>query len=143
MLTYVGKGYSPAFVANLDQVVARLATGERAVIHEGPDDICRPLLATDEPHCRRDSIMARDAKALREVSEALGRRLQAGDVVPTDDATLDRLRAAFLRGATRSACAGCEWFELCSKVADGGFATTALRRPPDAASIPPGSPPPH
>ncbi|WP_292282104.1 DUF1284 domain-containing protein, partial [Mesorhizobium sp.] len=51
LLTYVGKGYSPAFTANYDVVVKRLAGGEDILIVSGPDDICAPLLSESEPHC--------------------------------------------------------------------------------------------
>jgi hypothetical protein len=127
MLTYVGKGYNPAFTANYNQVIARLMAGEDIMIHEGPDDICQPLLATREPHCLRDSVAERDAKAAREVGQLLGRPLHAGDVINLDGGILDDLRNAFLNGVTRSACTGCEWFDLCSAVSATGYPETRLK----------------
>ncbi|TJU92322.1 MAG: DUF1284 domain-containing protein, partial [Mesorhizobium sp.] len=51
LLTYVGKGYSPAFTANYDKVVKRLGEGEAVLIVSGPDAICAPMLDEREPHC--------------------------------------------------------------------------------------------
>jgi len=43
ILTFAGKGYSPAFVANMAGVVARIGAGEPIEVVAGPDDICAPL----------------------------------------------------------------------------------------------------
>jgi uncharacterized protein len=51
MLSYAGRGYSPAFVANFDAVVRRLEAGEEIVVVSGADDICIPLLCEDRAHC--------------------------------------------------------------------------------------------
>jgi hypothetical protein len=128
MLTYVGKGYNPAFTDNYDKVIARLVAGEDIVIQTGPDDICQPLLATNEPHCFRDSVLERDAKATQDVGQLLGRPLQAGDIIDLHGLMLDQFRDAFARGVTRSACTGCEWFDLCSRVAETGYSETRLKR---------------
>lgn len=126
MLTYGGKGYSPAFTANYDKVIARLVAGEDIMIHQGPDDICQPILATNEPHCFRDSVLERDAKAMQDVGQLLGQPLQTGDVINLDGSMLDRFRGAFLNRTTRSACTGCEWFDLCSTVSGSGYPDTRL-----------------
>ncbi|RUZ88238.1 DUF1284 domain-containing protein, partial [Mesorhizobium sp. M7A.F.Ca.US.006.01.2.1] len=54
-LTYVGKGYSPAFTANYDRVAERLSRGEDILLVSGPDDVCAPLLDEPEPHCLNES----------------------------------------------------------------------------------------
>jgi hypothetical protein len=127
MLTYVGKGYTPAFTDNYDKVIARLVEGEDILIQEGPDEICQPLLSTVEPHCLRDSVIERDAKARQDVGRMLRRSLEPGDRVHLDGKMLDQLRAAFLNGRTRTACTGCEWFELCSTVSKTGYRDTRLK----------------
>jgi len=127
MLTYVGKGYSSAFTDNYDKVIARLVAGEDIMIHEGPDDICQPLLATSEPHCLRDSVAERDAKAAQDVGQLLGQPLHVGDVINLDGVMLDHFRKAFLDGITRSGCAGCEWFDLCSTVSGTGYPETRFK----------------
>ena len=127
VLTYVGKGYSPAFTANYDKVISRLAAGEGILIQDGPDDICQPLLASDEPHCLLDSVVERDAKARHDVGHLLGRSLHASDVVKLDNRMLGHIREAFLNGRTRAACSGCEWFDLCSAVSATGYRDTRLK----------------
>ena len=122
LLTYAGKGYTPAFTDNFDAIVARLNAGEDIRVVVGPDDICWPWLGEPEAHCRRDSVTARDGRALADLSALLDRPVASTTVLP-DIATL---RAAFSHGAVRSACTGCEWFGLCSDIAAGGYAGTQL-----------------
>jgi uncharacterized protein len=127
MLTYVGQGYSPAFTANFDAVVARLRAGEVVQLHEGPDDICQPLLGTEAPHCLGAGACERDALAAQDVARLLGRPVQPGDTIALDAAQLDALRAAFRSGEARSACTDCQWSALCTTVAEDGFVATTLR----------------
>lgn len=120
MLTFVGKGYSPAFVENYRQVARRLSAGETIEVVEGPDDICAPLLDGDT-HCREESVAARDRQAAEAVAALTGTAVEAGTLIVPDEALLERLRAAFGSGELRTACGGCEWSELCSRVAAHGF----------------------
>jgi hypothetical protein len=126
LLTYVGKGYSPAFTANYNVVVKRLAGGEDILIVSGPDDICAPLLEEPEPHCLRESAAERDRLAARDVGAFLNRPIQAGDRFVLDAPSLAGMRKAFSAGLTRQACSGCEWSSLCDTVAAGGFGDTRL-----------------
>ena len=126
MLTYVGKGYSQAFTDNYDRIIARLGRGEEILLGEGPDEICRPLLETDEPHCRNSSVTERDAQALHDVGQLLGRRLQFGDRLTLGYPVLENLRHAFVSGMTRTACSGCEWFDLCTAVSTDAYSGAKL-----------------
>lgn len=128
LLTYVGKGYSAAFTANYDAIAARIGDGEDVEIIAGPDDICAPLLGDAEPHCHRDSVIERDRLALRDVGELLASPLALGQRLTLDPALVRQMREAFSAGRTRPACAGCEWHDLCTGVAAGGYAGTAIRR---------------
>jgi len=78
LLTYAGKGYSPAFVANLDAVASRVASGETVEIVAGPDDICRPVAADPDHHCHAARIVRRDRLAARDVGRTLGFSLRPG-----------------------------------------------------------------
>lgn len=126
MLTFVGEGYSPRFVANYAKVIRRMRAGESVLIVQGPDDICAPLLAEDGPHCHRESVLERDRLALESSGRLLGRHLAAGDELTLDEATLLRFQRGFASGATRQACGGCEWSSLCDRVAQSGFEGTRL-----------------
>ncbi|MEJ1119686.1 DUF1284 domain-containing protein [Phyllobacterium sp. CCNWLW109] len=126
MLTYVGKGYSQAFTDNYDRVIERLAGGEEIIIGEGPDEICQPLLETTEPHCHNVSVTERDTQALLDVGKLLGRTLQVGDRLKINLSTLEGLRQSFAGGTTRTACVGCEWFELCTTVSADGYDSVKL-----------------
>nr|WP_250889040.1 DUF1284 domain-containing protein [Mesorhizobium sp. dw_380] len=128
LLTYVGKGYSPAFTANYDGIAERLGRGEDILIVSGPDDICAPLLDEPDPHCLRDSAAERDQLAAQDVADLLGRPIHAGVRLDLDAAILARMRQAFSSGLVRKACGGCEWSELCSTVAAGGYRDTRVKR---------------
>lgn len=124
LTTYVGRGYTPAFTANYDRIIARLAAGEPIILVDGPDDICAPLLSDPDPHCHRDSVIERDRLA----RDSLSSRLQtdnAGQLTLRGEA-LAELRTAFRGGTIRAACMGCEWADLCDSVAGSGFAEVRL-----------------
>ena len=125
MLTYKGEGYSPAFTANFDTIVKRIAAGEQIEIVEGSDDICSCLLAgKPDAHCLNESVMRRDALALEQIkNEGLDLR---GTFVLTAQ-HLEKLRAAFLDNRVRAACIGCEWHGLCTDIAANGFKEASLK----------------
>ncbi len=132
MLTYVGKGYSPAFVENYEAIAARLSAGEEIELVAGPDDICGPLSADPEAHCHWESVVDRDLAAADAVARLLGSPVSPGVRIAPTAALLSRLRETFAAGVIRTACSGCEWSELCDGVAGGGFAGVRVlpsRRP--------------
>ncbi|WP_295813807.1 DUF1284 domain-containing protein [uncultured Nitratireductor sp.] len=127
MLTYVGRGYSPAFTANYDRIVERLNSGEPVLVIEGPDDICSPLLNEEaRPHCLSARVRERDARAAIALTRWLDDPVEAGRRLRPHRKLLERMRTAFAGGKTRQACLGCEWRSLCSSVAANGYAGTLL-----------------
>lgn len=130
MLTYIGRGYTPAFTANYDVIAARLSRGEEVVIVEGPDDVCAPLLAEAGAHCFNASVLERDGQAARDVGDLLGRRIGVGERIAPDAILLARLRSGFAAGLTRTACAGCEWAGLCEAVVVDGYVGVKVGGPP-------------
>ncbi|MBW6417740.1 DUF1284 domain-containing protein [Celeribacter sp. PS-C1] len=121
LLTYVGKGYSPAFVAGYDRIVARLSAGEEIEIISGPDDICAPIACDLTEHCHGTSVISRDARAAQDVAQLLGTEITPGARLTLTPEITAALRAAFATGEIRSACPGCEWEALCTEVAKDGF----------------------
>lgn len=126
VLTYVGKGYSSAFVAGYDRVIARLAAGEEAEVVAGPDEVCAPLAGDADRHCDDASTFARDARAAAALAPVLGRAPTPGARFRLDSAALALLRGAVAEDRFAIACAGCPWLGLCRSVADGGFAGVRL-----------------
>lgn len=126
LLTYVGKGYSPAFTAHYDAVAGRIAGGEPVLIVSGPDDVCTPLLSEPDAHCRLDSVGGRDRLAARDVGRLLGRPIGEGTRIVLDPALFAAMRRAFATGATREACLECPWSDLCTEVSRGGYAGTVV-----------------
>ncbi|MDX5595356.1 DUF1284 domain-containing protein [Pseudovibrio sp. SPO723] len=128
MLTFVGKGYNPAFTANYVRIVERLNTGEDIRLVAGPDDICQCLIATeDEPHCFNDSVNERDASAIEQVQKVLGRALPMGEAFSLSGPEIAKLRAAYQEGRMQQACGGCEWQETCRTIARRGFPGACLQ----------------
>jgi len=121
LLTYAGRGYSEAFVRRADALAARLSAGEPALIVEGPDDMCAPLLHDAQAHCLKARPAARDRRAAADVAALLGRPVGPGDTISFDASTLDRLRRAFAEETTRAACQGCPWQALCTSIAGNGY----------------------
>ena len=121
LLTYAGKGYSAAFTANYDRLAARIAAGEPVEIVSGPDDICAPLLGDEAPHCRLDRVTWRDRRAAEAIAGLLSRPIVPETRMRLDAAAIAALRAAFADGAIRTACGGCEWFDLCTAIAQDNY----------------------
>ncbi|SMC90853.1 DUF1284 domain-containing protein [Rhizobium sp. RU36D] len=133
MLTYVGKGYSPAFVANYDAISARLSAGEEIELVAGPDDVCAPLLGDAHAHCRGESVIARDEAARRAIAEEFAVSLETGALMVPTAPLLARLRQKFAAGTLRRACAGCEWTDLCDRVAAQGYPDVRIVLPEQGA----------
>ena len=127
MLTYVGRGYSPAFVENYDAIAARLSRREPIRLVDGPDDICGPIQDIATAHCHNDSVVERDRLALDAVRDLLGAAVDLGREFSLDHVILARFREAFSKGRTRAACGGCEWSTLCDQVAGTGYAGVVLK----------------
>lgn len=129
MLTYAGRGYSAAFTANLDAIVARLKSEDILVV-AGPDDICAPLMRgadADDAHCLSARVAARDTAAARAVTSLLQRPVWTGERLLISPGERDRLRAAFKAGTSRAACTSCNWATFCSEIAAADFANSKLR----------------
>lgn len=117
MLTYIGKGYSPAFVENYDAIAGQLSAGADILLVDGPDDICQPLLCASDCHCLEETVVNRDQLALEAVSNLLTRELKAGTRLSLTAELLKKMRTAFANGTLRDACGGCEWSALCTHIA--------------------------
>ena len=127
MLTFVGEGYTSAFTDNYRRIAERLSEGEEIKLVSGPDDICAPLLNGEEAHCFKISVIERDAAALADISVLLGEEIGIGAMLVPDARLLAKLRRNFASGEIRHACLGCEWGDLCSRIADGNFSGVLIK----------------
>jgi uncharacterized protein len=127
MLTFVGKGYSPEFIANFERIARLIAAGDQAVdIVFAPDDICAPLMSDQSCHCRNASVLERDRLAAEALTGLLQRPVREGAKLQLNSEILDRMREAFEAGTIRKACRGCQWSEFCGDIAKGNFSQTLL-----------------
>lgn len=126
LLTFAGKGYDPAFTANLRRIAERAAAGEAFRLVAGPDDVCAALVSQASPHCLRGSVRSRDEEAARSLSALLDHPLPVGSIFRFEASETRTMRQAFASGTARRACTGCEWFDLCSNVASGAFNEAVL-----------------
>lgn len=129
ILTYLGKGYTPGFVANYDRIIELLNEGEDLRLTEGPDEICQPMLSEAACHCHNDSVRQRDVQAADAIGAVLGRPLSPGSSLTLTRSATDRLRQTFAEGDIREACTGCEWHELCTRIAQNKFRGCHLAPP--------------
>lgn len=128
MLTHAGEGYSPEFNANFDRIAGFIAAGNQTIeVVFGPDDVCAPILADADCHCRNASVLERDRLAAEALSELLHQPLNGGAKLEITGDMLDGMREAFARGTIRKACQGCQWSRFCNAVAKDNFAGTRLR----------------
>ncbi|MCA0044643.1 DUF1284 domain-containing protein [Celeribacter litoreus] len=129
LLTYVGKGYSPAFVNNYDRIAARLNAGEKIRITDKPDDICAPIAGDLTEHCHGHRVITRDDLTARDVGKLLGVDVRNGTTLKLTPERISMLRAAFATGKIRAACKGCQWHDLCTEVADNGYTNCRVLAP--------------
>lgn len=137
LLTYVGKGYSPAFVQNYDRIASRLSGGEDILVVTGADDICAPLLEGWDVHCHGASVQHRDRAAARDVGTLLGVSVVDGLRIASTPELFRQMRAGFAEGVTRTACRGCEWSDLCDAVAGAGYDTARVQHSLDPCETAP------
>jgi hypothetical protein len=125
MLTYIGKGYTEAFTANMTVVLQAIAAGEAFTSVDEPDSLCHPWIDECGPegvHCFGDDKPAKDADALANVSQLLGCELPVGLTMALSRQDIEKLRNSFLVDQqARLACIDCQWNELCETVAASGF----------------------
>jgi hypothetical protein len=121
MLTFIGKGYTPAFTENYIRIATRLSAGEDILVVDGPDDICAPMLGEVDNHCLCDTVTERDRSASAAVEGLLGMSAGAGQSILPDANFLRRMREAFSAGTIREGCVRCEWSPLCTGIAASGF----------------------
>lgn len=129
VLTYGGRGYTPAFVEGMNQLVDALSAGATVEVITGPDDICAPMMrCPDHPdfHCENPSVAARDALALEDLAPLLP-GLGIGARVPFSAPLIAHLRAHFATRRIRRACSGCEWEPRCTHRAEIHFEGARLR----------------
>lgn len=93
----------------------------------GPDDICKPMLwEGDKAHCNNHSVRDRDQRAFQAIGDLGYSDLAFGNAFSLDGEAIGQLRRHFKTGSVREACGGCEWFDLCTQIANEDFRRSIL-----------------
>lgn len=108
---FVGKGYSPEFVANMKATVDELGEGTEVIVVDGPDRLCEacPNLAASGCTLHGEGTEATIVRQDRDVLRRLG--LAAGETVPWGE-ILARIRVAVEPGDLDEICGTCPWLPL-------------------------------
>lgn len=127
MLTYIGRGYTPTYTENFNQIANRIRNGAGIYIVRGPDDICAPMLTDGQHfHCHESSSGLRDVLAVQAVTKILERPVLPGLTLRLKLNDFTKMRRAFVDGSARAACNKCKWEDLCTDIAADQFQQTKL-----------------
>lgn len=110
---YRGEGYSPDYVEHLWKVVKRAEDGEKVEIISGADDICQACPYLKEERCGHKE------EADEEIRELDQTALDFLAVNPGDQVSWQYLQEKVMAAPKSwldSFCAGCDWFDLCSRI---------------------------
>ena len=108
---YVGKGYSPAFVANMDRVVASLADDTEVTVLDAPDALCEACPNLTGAGCAlhgpgtEAGIVHQDRDVLRRLGLEAGARATWGEIVR-------RIAARVAPDDLDDICGRCPWLPL-------------------------------
>lgn len=132
MLTYIGKGYSPAFTENFDRIIESINQGNiRIEIVSGPDDICAPRLCDPADltcHCHDTKITETDNLALIDLKKIVEfQNIEIGSQIIITEKMIAKLREFYQKKTVRTACKECEWYNLCTDIAEKKFEGTKLK----------------
>ena len=117
---FVGKGYSPEFVANMTRVVESLGADAEVTVVVEPDELCAVCPNLQESGCAlhgegtERGIVQQDRDVARRLDIEPGTRLRWGDV-------LQRIRERIAPEALVDICGACPWLPL-------GHCEAGLRR---------------
>lgn len=108
-LFFEGKGYSPAFVERMGQIIRETEQGESLRLTASADAICEKCPNRRGEACRGVNALAYDQEVLKRTG------LREGDTV-----TLNQLQCMvkehILRpGALETICGECRWIEICRR----------------------------
>ena len=109
---YVGKGYNDAFVENMNEIHARLSSGEREmvqiILHR--DSLCCNCPKEHDAACEREAWVQ---KIDREIVRVCG--LRSGLWISWQELCEIMDQHIFQTDVWGKLCEGCEWYDLCHK----------------------------
>jgi hypothetical protein len=108
---FVGKGYSPAFVANMTRVVGSLGPEAPVTVTDGPDVLCGSCPNLAGTGCALHGPLT-ERGIVRQDRDVLARLgIAAGETLPWG-AILDRIRERVAPDDLGAICGACPWLPL-------------------------------
>ena len=111
VLGFVGKGYSPGFVANMRMVVGSLGEAAEVLVVDGPDAICAacPKLGTGgcalHGEDTEPAIVAQDHEVMDRLGIGVGEAVLWGEI-------RERIRDQVAPDDLDTICGACPWASL-------------------------------
>lgn len=132
ILNHVGKGYSETFTRNMGEILEQINQGETDILLDyGADAICAPRLCDKDDttcHCLESRITDRDKQALADFERFPEfAQFKIGNRFRLTKALINRLRDVYKTQSIRTACKGCEWYDLCTEISQNGYKGTLLK----------------
>ena len=103
---FQGKGYSGAFVENMEKMKAILEENQEIRLMDGPDDICAAC-----PNKATESCAEKASRYDREVLRRCG--LSVGDTLPYREFSQKVIETTLRPGLRADICGDCQWSGLC------------------------------
>ena len=106
---FEGKGYSEAFVKNMDETLQTLQNGNAAVtLTDGCDVLCASCPNNDRGRCTSfEKVQGIDDRAL----QAMG--LRYGEIISWKDLCKKAAETVIFPGRLKDVCRDCQWISLC------------------------------
>ena len=132
ILNHVGKGYSVAFTQNMGEILEKINQGDTDIhLNYGADAICAPRLCDKDDtacHCLESRITDRDNDALADFKKIPEfSQFKIGNQFRLTKTLIKHLRDVYKTQSIRTACKGCEWYDLCTQISQNGYKETLLK----------------
>lgn len=110
---FKGKGYDPAFIANLARIMKKAKAGGPVEISAGPDDVCLFCPHLKGRKCSYRENAEAEIKAMDRTALAL-LRANPGEVAQWK-AIAEKIPAIFAKWAAKY-CSSCDWRRVCKEL---------------------------
>jgi len=109
---FTGEGYDPEFIKNLEEILARVQSGEAIEVCSGADDVCIFCPFLKDRRCRYNKHAENEIQKMDRDAAAL-LKIEPGMKVTWFEMQ-ERLQGIF-KGWSVEYCSSCTWRNVCEK----------------------------